>query len=208
MRFGRSIRVVLALAFAGIFPSLGRSTLQDPQQTQPDSVADAARRAREQKGAATKASKVITDDDLDNKHPKPGAEGLDVGAPPALDSQPPSQAAVAAAVASDAASAAAATDATPKAGESPEVADLQEALAQLQKENDLMQRELSLDQDAYYSKPDYASDKAGLAKLTLEKQQSVDKQQEVDAMKARLAAALDRESHKKADSSGSSIQPQ
>jgi hypothetical protein len=199
----------LTFAFAClIFPSFGRPSPQDAQQTPSDSVADAARRAREQKGAATKASKVITDDDLDNKHPKPGAEGLDIGAPPALDSQPPSQAAVAAAVASDAASAAATTDATPKPGESSEVADLKAALAQLQKEYDLMQRELSLDQDAYYSKPGYASDKTGQAKVTSEKQQTAAKQQELDALKTRLAAALDLESRKKAGSSGGSAQPQ
>jgi hypothetical protein len=211
MPFARSIRLALTLAFAClIFASLGRPTPQDSQQSQPqaDSVADAARRAREQKGAATKASKVITDDDLDNKHPKPGAQGLDVGAPPAQDSQPPSQAAVAAAVASEAAASAATTEAKPKDDERGEVADLKEALAQLQKEYDLMQRELSLDQDALYSKPDYSNDKAGLAKVTSEKQQTAAKQQELDALKTRLAASLDLESRKKSGSTGSPTQPQ
>lgn len=209
MSFARLFRLALTFAFAClILPSLGRPAAQDAQPVQADSVADAARRAREQKGAATKASKVITDDDLDNKHPKPGAEGLDVGAPPALDSQPPSQAAVAAVVASDAASAATSTDATPKPGESSEVADLKEAFAQLQKEYDLMRRELSLDQDAFYSRPDYSSDKAGLAKVASEKQQTADKQQEFEALKARLAAALEQESRKKSGSSGNSPQPQ
>jgi hypothetical protein len=209
MRFACPFRLALTFAFAClILPSLGRPAPQDTQPTQTDTVADAARRAREQKGAATKASKVITDDDLDNKHPKPGAEGLNVGAPPALDSQPPSQVAVSAVIASDAASAAATTDATPKAGESREVADLREALAQLQKQYDLMQRELSLDQDAFYSKPDYSADKAGLAKVASEKQHTADKQQELEALKARLAAALERESRKKNGSSDSSPTPQ
>jgi hypothetical protein len=209
MPSSRSFRIALCLATAGvIFPSLGNSKPQDSQQPPTDSVADAARRAREQKKNGSPASKVITDDDIDNKHIQPGAEGLNVGAPARLDSEPPSPAAVSAVVASDAAAAAAAGDATPKDGESPQVAQLKEELAQLQKEYDLMQRELALDQDAYYSKTDYASDKAGQSKINAEKQQTTAKQQELDDLKTRLAAALDLAGRKESGSADRSSQPQ
>ncbi len=55
----------------------------------------------------------------------------------------------------------------------------------------LLQRELAFEQDNVYSKPDYASNTAGLAKLEDLKQQLTDKQQAVDALKTRLDALLD-----------------
>jgi hypothetical protein len=56
---------------------------------------------------------------------------------------------------------------------------------------DLAQRELGLEQDNVYSKPDYTSNTAGLAKLEDLKQQLTGKQQAVDDLKTRLAALLD-----------------
>ena len=54
-------------------------------QSQSPSIADAARRSREQAKNATKASKVITDDDLDRTKVKPGQQGLTVDAPAKLE---------------------------------------------------------------------------------------------------------------------------
>jgi len=71
------------------------------------------------------------------------------------------------------------------------VTDLKKQLAEAQKDLDLLQRELALEQDNVYSKPDYTSNTAGLAKLADLKQQLTDKQQGLDALKARLAELLD-----------------
>jgi hypothetical protein len=196
MLSGSSLRLAALLIVAlALFPG-AVARPQDSQDQQTQSVADAARRAREQKkNAAKSASKVITDDDLDTKKLKPGAEGLNVGSPPKLDTQPPSPAAVASAEAADQA---AGKESGPKAGEDPGIARLKERIAQVQKELDLLQRGLALDQDSYYSKPDYSNDKAGKAKLDAEQQQINEKQQELDSLKTRLAALQELQDRKKA----------
>jgi hypothetical protein len=168
----------------------------DQSQSQSDSVADAARKAREKKKAATKPSKVITDDDLEKSGIQPGQQGLNVGAPAQLETEPPSSGAVAAAVATDEA---AEKEAVRKAAEEDaEIARLKLRITQAEKDLDLAQRELALDQDAYLSKPDYANDTAGKAKLDVERQQISDKQQEIEKLKTRLAAMEELKSHRKA----------
>jgi len=52
---------------------------------------------------------------------------------------------------------------------------------------DLLQRENRLDQDAYYSKPNYGSDTAGKQKLDDEQQQISSKRDEVERLKAKVA---------------------
>jgi hypothetical protein len=203
MLCGKSLRLAMPLMVAcSLLPRAAAAQSQD-SQTQPTSVADAARLAREAKKNAAKPSKVISDDDLD-KTPKPGAEGLNVGAPPKLETEPPSPAAVAAIEASD--QAAASPDSGRK-GEDPEIAKLKEQIAQVKKELDLQQRELALDQDTFYSNVDYAHDTAGKAKLAGEQQQINDKQQQLDALKARLAAVLELENHKKKSASDEPAPP-
>jgi hypothetical protein len=195
---GSSLRLTAPLIVALALLPCAVAHPQDSQDQQTQSVADAARRAREQKKKIAKsAAKVITDDDLDIKNFKPGAEGLNVGAPPKLDTQPPSPAAVASAEAADQA-AVGGKESGAKAGEDPDIARLKERIAQAQKELDLLQRGLALDQDSYYSKPDYSNDKAGKAKLDAEQQQINEKQQELDGLKTRLAALLELQDRKKA----------
>ena len=194
-----SLRLALAtLVASAIIPLAARAQSQD-SQTQ--SVADAARRAREQKKAADKQpSPVITNDTL-----KPAAPVADTP-PPAPAPTQSSEAAPAPSSASSAKSPAdsssaadakpapapgsAAADADPKAKDSPEVAREKQQLADAQKELDLLQRELSLEQDNVYSKPNSASDTAGKAKLDDLTQQLAGKQQTVEALKARLEALL------------------
>jgi len=60
-------------------------------------------------------------------------------------------------------------------------------LAQAEHELDVIERKLALDSDAYYSKPDFASDKEGKESLDAEQQQINDKKQAVDRLKARVA---------------------
>ncbi len=177
---------------ANAAPRQDSKSEQDQSQTQ--SVADAARKVRDKKKAATKSPKVITDDDLDRSTFKPGQ--LNVVGVPQPETEPPSEAAVAQAVATDEA---AEQEAAKKAAEEDaQIARLKLQLTQAEKDLDLAQRELALDQDAYFSKPDYANDTAGKAKLDSERQQISDHQQEIEKLKTRLAALEELKSHRKA----------
>jgi hypothetical protein len=168
---------------------------QDSQSQQTESLADAARRARQEKKAAAKsAAKVITDDDLPTT-PKPGAEGLNVGSSPRLDTQSPSEKAVDAVEAADQTAA----KGDVKKGDDPEIKKLKEQIAAAKKDLDLLQRELALDQDTFYANTDYAHDKAGQTKLADEQQQINHKQQELAQLNARLAALQEAEDHKKGE---------
>jgi hypothetical protein len=188
MRYDRVMRfaVPLIAASAVLFPYSAAGAPQDAQASQDRSVADAARQARAARKNAAKTAKVISDDDIDTKSVKPGAEGLNVGAAPKSEAQPPSAAAVSAVEASDAKAAAAESGAPGKAGEDPEIAKAKAELAEAAKQLDLLQRGFALDSDSYYSKPDFSNDKDGKAKLDAEQQQISDKQQEVDRLKAHL----------------------
>ncbi|MGB6669300.1 MAG: hypothetical protein WBE73_13210, partial [Candidatus Acidiferrum sp.] len=84
-----------------------------------------------------------------------------------------------------------AEDADQKAKDAAELATLKQQLAEAQKAVDLLQRELSLDQDTIYSNPNYTDDPTGKAQLDDLKQQIVGKQQVVDDLKTRVAALQD-----------------
>lgn len=196
MRLISFARLTLAsLTAALLLPHAVLAQQQDSQSQQNQSVADAARRAREKKKNATKSPKVITDDDLDKGNFIPGQSGVNVGGPPELETQPPSPQAVAAAEASDKASEEAAEKKA--ADEDAETAKLKEQVAEAEKQLDLLRREFALDSDAYYSKTDFANDKAGKAKLDDEQQQIAAKQQELDNLKIRLAALEELKSRRK-----------
>jgi hypothetical protein len=183
--------VMLSLLACGLLACAAAAQSQDSQSQSSQSIADAARQARAAKKTTSKLSKVISDDDLDTT-PKPGAEGLNVGASPKLETEPPSRAVIAADVAADQAAA------NPeKKADTPQVAKLKEQIAQAKKELDLDQRELALDQDAFYSNVDYSHDTAGKAKLAEEQQLINQKQQQLDTLKARLAALLEEEEREK-----------
>jgi hypothetical protein len=174
----RCISLRLALAALIAAAALPLSARAQSQDTQSQSVADAARRAREQKKAADKQpAPVITNDTL-----KPAAPA------PSPDAAPAPSAATAAADKS--APGSRVTDADPKSKDSAEVAAQKQQLAEAQKELDLLQRELTLEQDNVYSKPNSASDAAGKAKLDDLTQQLAGKQQSVETLKARLEALL------------------
>lgn len=164
----------------------GQSQDQQSTGSQAQSIADAARRSRETAKNVTKPSKVITDDDLDKEYIKPGAQGLTVDAPAKLETQPPSPEAVADAAAIPSAAPDPATVAA--ASDDPAIAKLKESIADAEKDAELARRELALDQDMFYSNPDYEHDIAGKAKLDALQQQINEKQQEIDRMKTRLAA--------------------
>jgi hypothetical protein len=202
MRCDKTMRWVMPLVAVFVAATLHCrvARAQDAPPPQNQSVADAARQAREAKKNAAKPTKVISDDDIDTKSVKPGAEGLNVGSQPKSDSQPPNDAAVSAVEATDAATAAAERNPPVKSGEDLEIARAKEEVAEAAKQLDLLQRGSALDQDSYYSKPDYVNDKDGKAKLDAEQQQVSDKQQEVDRLKAHVAELEEARNRKKARS--------
>ncbi len=148
-----------------------------------DSVAEAARRSRAQKKNSEKPSKVITDETLEVKKgdvQSAAAEQLRMPGTPETPAQP---------APADAASSAAQNEKKASEDEklAKELAALKEQIKQALSDLDLAKREQALQQDTYFSNPDYVHDTAGKAKLDSIKQQITDKQQELDRLKARLA---------------------
>ncbi len=198
-----SLPVIVALVGVAIgLPAAMRAQSQDVSQqssSQDSSVASAARRNREKKknpSDSSKSTKVITDDDLDRKNFKPGQEGLNVGASPMMETQPPSPKAVAAAEAAAEAPEKAAKDA---AEQDAQLAKLKLEITEAEKGLDLAQRQLALDQDSYLSNPDHVHDATGKAKLDDEKQGSSDRQQEIERLKLRLSTLEELKSRRKGD---------
>ena len=169
-----AIVAILAVAFVPV----AFSQSQDSQ-----SVAEAARKAREKKKDATKPAKVITDENLDVKKgdvQSAVAEEDKIAGAPDAKAQPANGARNA-----PAANPAAQTSKDEKLKK--ELTAAKEQLKQALMDLDLLQRENRLDQDAYYSKLNYGSDTAGKQKLDEEQQQINDKRQQVEQLKAKVA---------------------
>jgi len=148
-----------------------------------DSVAEAARRSRAQKKNSEKPAKVITDETLEVKKgdvQSAAAEQLRMPGSPETTAQP----APANAPSSTAQNEKKAPE-DEKAAK--ELVELKEQIKQAQSDLDLAKREQALQQDTYFSNPDYVHDTDGKAKLDGLKQQIADKHQELDRLKARLA---------------------
>lgn len=171
------IRTVIVALIAGAFVPVAFAQSQDSQ-----SVAEAARKAREKKKDAAKPAKVITDETLDVKkgdvQSAVAEEAKIPGAPDAKAQTAPG---------TPGAPVSAASKDEKKERLKKELTDLKEQVKQSLMDLDLLQRENRLDQDSYYSQPNYGSDTAGKQKLDDEKQQISDKQQEVARLKAKLA---------------------
>jgi hypothetical protein len=181
-----AISVVLASA---LLPAASFAQSQDSQ-----SVAEAARRARAKKKDSEKPAKVITDETLDVKKgdvQSATAEQL------RMPGTPETQAGAGAANAQPGASG----DVSPKGQGSNNPSEdekaratlkervaLKEKIKDAQSDLELLQREFQLDQDSLYSSPDYARNTSGKEKLDAMKQRISDKQQELEQLKARLAA--------------------
>jgi hypothetical protein len=167
---------------------------QDSQTQQNQSVADVARRNREQKKNGARQSRMITNDDINIEHFKPGQEGFNIGAPASLRTQPPSAIALTATNAADQAANSAKKQLSPEskeseeaAAEDAEVARLKDKFAEAQNQLDWQQRELVLDQHTIYSNPNYTAYRIGQAKLDSEQQRINERQQEIEALKGPLA---------------------
>jgi hypothetical protein len=180
-----------AILAAAILPATVFAQSQDSQ-----SVAEAARRARAQKKSTEKPPKVITDDTLVVKKDdvqNATAEQLKIPGSPETSAQPAAGAANAQGGASSDASA------NPQGSRNVSEEEksrailkqrvaLKEKIKNAQSDLDLLQREYQLDQDSYFSNPNYTNDTSGKEKLDAMKQQIANKQQELDRLKAELAA--------------------
>jgi hypothetical protein len=168
--------VVLA---ATLLPATAFTQSQDTQ-----SVAEAARRARAQKKNSEKPAKVITDETLDVKKgdvQSATAEQLRIPGTPETPAQP-------AAGAANAQGSQSGSDQEKARAILKQRVALKEKIKDAQSDLDLLQREFQLDQDTFYSSPDYANNTSGKAKLDAMKQQIADKQQELEKLKTELAA--------------------
>ena len=171
----------LAVLSVTLLPAAAFAQSQDSQ-----SVAEAARKARAQKKNTEKTPKVITDETLDVKKgdvQSATAEQPRMPGAPEAPAQP----------------AAGATNAPTKDSKNVSENDkaraalkervaLKEKIKEAQSDLDLLQREYQLDQDSFYSSPDYAKNTSGKDKLDALKQQISDKQQDLEQLKAKLAA--------------------
>ncbi len=181
-----SLRVTLMMvAASALLPSGTVAQPQDSTSQQDQSVAEAARKAREQKKKAGKPSRVIDEDAL---KPSPSPTN-----PPDLQTAKASVPTVrgeapAAPPAPEAASTEQKNDQKEDAKRlAADVAKAKEKLADLQKQEDLLERQLALDRDTVFSNPDSANDAAGKTRLDALQQQINDKQQAVSDAKAHLA---------------------
>ena len=171
-----SLRLAVSIVLASaLLPAAGFAQSQD-------SVAEAARRARAQKKNSEKPVKVVTDETLEVKKgdvQSAAAEQLRMPGTPETPAQP---------APANAPSSAAQNEKKASEDEklAKELAALKEQIKQAQSDVDLAKREQALQQDTYFSNPDYVHDTAGKAKLDATKQQITDKQQELDRLKARL----------------------
>lgn len=177
---------------------------QQPPQQQADSIADAARRSREQKKEQTKPAKVWDNDTLPTKPGDINVVGQSAGSSDASGNPP---AANAQAVAGAAGAGAAKTSVKSAKDVKALQASLAAAKDQLQAvktELDILQRRYSLDSQMYYGKPNYVADTDGAAKLADEKSQIDAKQVEVDAAQKKVDAieAELKDSGASGDSSG------
>ena len=173
----RTLALILPLACSFALPLAA----QDSQNT---SVADAARRSREQKKASTKPATIITNDTL-TPAPTP-APAAATNAPTGQQSAVTAEG-VAAPTGSNTADQNAPSAADEAEKKKKDVEDLKQQVAALQGEVDLVQRSLSLDQDAFYSKPDFSNDKDGKAKLDAALADLKQKQDDLAQLKAKLA---------------------
>ncbi len=142
-------------------------------QDEAPSVADAARRARQQKQDAAKPAHVIDNDAIP---PSPSASDLNAAASADNTSASP---------------AAAKPQANPadEAKKKEETEALKKEIADKKEKINFQQREIALAQDSYYSNPDHEHDIAGKDKLNSMQADLTQAQSELADLQAKLAAA-------------------
>ena len=181
---------VSLIVFGALLAAMPKAEAQTDQQV---SVAEAARRAREQKKDAAKPVTVVTNDTLEPaKAETPGVTqaavtngaGSAQGTELTVASATSGQQGAAGSAGTPAAKEAPADDAASKA----ELTALRQEIKEKQSEVDLAQRELTLESDNFYSRPDFSQDTSGKAKLDAMQNDVAQKQDELAQLKAKLPA--------------------
>lgn len=172
----------LALVFVGLSAWGLQAAAQTPQEP---SIADAARRNREEKKAPAKPGTVITNDTLS---PTVSAPASTTTAPAQTaqspnPSGPPLPGTESAAPGAEPKSTLTAEE-TEKL--KTEISNMKQQVKEKQNEVDLLKRLLDLDREALYSKPDYSHDSDGKAKLNAEQEELTLKEEEFAKLKAKL----------------------
>jgi len=165
----------VTLIVAGIALVSIRATAQDAP-----SVAEAARRAREQKKEAPKPAKVIDNDSLPAK---PATSTTDIATvPPPAEANAPSNA-----TAAGTSDAEPADDATTQEERKKEIGGLKAQIAEKKEKINLAQREIALAQDTFLSNPDHERDTSGKEKLNTMQTDLTQQQAELSDLQAKLA---------------------
>ena len=149
-----------------------------PAQDQDNSVAAAARRAREQKKEQPKAAHVYDNDTL------PSTGGVNV-----VGQQPAAAGSTSETASTQAVEEKPAPTAAEVAGLNADVDRAKQRLADLKADLDVAQRKFALDQATYVSDPNHSMNKAGAATLDAEKSDIAAKQDAVAAAEKALADA-------------------
>jgi hypothetical protein len=164
----KGLLIVPALCFAGL-PASGQQQGSSQQQTG-DPVADAARKAREDKKNAAKPKKVFTDDDVKSAVPT----GQEKPAGTAAGEQKPDDAGKPA-------------DANGEAAWRKRFKEQRDKIAKAEMELDVLQRESDKSQVQYYGDPQKALQEQNNRKEINDKKAKIDaKKAEVDQLKAGL----------------------
>jgi len=184
----RAIRTLIALAFV---LALSSAATRAQDQSTGDPVADAARRAREQRKAAPKPKKVFTDDDV-----KPAE--APAPAPAASDSTSPSEAAkLQKPQASDAQNSTDKEDPNSEKAWRKRFADQHKKISDAELELDVLQRELEKSDVQYYSDPQKAMHEQftrneineKTAKIEAKRKQIADLKQQLSDLEDQLRAS-------------------
>jgi len=129
---------------------------------------------------------VISGGNVDLKNFKPGSTGVSMGTPALLETKAPSPAQVQKVTLEE--KVASLKKAVKIACDSPEDAETQAKLDLAELELNTLQRQIEIDQYAYYSKTNYAADTAGKAQLDAELAQKQSLQDQIEHLKSELAA--------------------
>src|ERR1700675_179564 len=179
---GFILLLALPVKFAAARP-LGKQQTSDQQQ--PASIAEAARRTREQKKSHPQATHSWDNDNIPTNPNEVSVVGSPAAPPP--DENAPSartdNATGAPAGAQNAGAAPpsgdAAKEASAQAAVRSELDSAKDRLKTLMANLDILSRQYTLDQQQYYSKPNYSSDRDGQERLNKEQNDVEAKRQEV-----------------------------
>jgi hypothetical protein len=195
------LRALALLLAAGSFSAVRLAAQDEP------SVAEAARRARQQKQAAPKPARIIDNDSIPPSHNAPATPAADSAAAEANPSTPATSSDSNAPVKPEDTSAPPAekgtSDADAAAAKKAKIEALKKQIADKKESVDLQQRAIALAQDTFYSNPDHVHDRDGKAKLDSMQSDLEQEKAELAELQAKLAELGDS-----ADSNPAAAPPQ